>query len=128
MGLEGQPSLKLPGIFRFGLAPAGVGRPPEGRPACRLQGRIGARGASPQGSILRCSNKKFRRAVPPVNYFIEVSFILARRLVAQAAVQPLVVIVDFDVLKELPARLGLSRKDLIGRKGLGFQRAPRTLQ
>jgi hypothetical protein len=37
--------------------------------------------------------------------------------------QPLVVIVAFDVLKEVPARLRLGGKDLITRKGFGFQRA-----
>jgi hypothetical protein len=48
---------------------------------------------------------------------------LAGRLVAQAAVQPLVVIVAFEVLKEFPARLGLGGKDLIRGKRFGFQRA-----
>src|SRR5262245_21827175 len=48
-----------PGIFRFGLAPAGIGPWAGGLPGGghtrRLQGSIGARGASPQSSILRCS-------------------------------------------------------------------------
>jgi hypothetical protein len=48
---------------------------------------------------------------------------MSGRLVTQAAVQPLVVIVDFDVLEELPARFGLRREGVIARESLGFQRA-----
>ena len=51
-GIAGTLSPEPPGIFRFGLAPAApapglVGRR-EAATSCRLQGRIGARGASPQ--------------------------------------------------------------------------------
>ena len=43
-----------PGIFRFGLAPAGAGRPRKAAPPAVRKAAPGARGASPQGSILRC--------------------------------------------------------------------------
>src|SRR6516225_10378247 len=69
-----------PGIFRFGLAPAGAspraGGPPIGDHACRLQGCIGARGASSQSSILHCSIETLSLVSLNVNYSFKLCFIL----------------------------------------------------
>ena len=79
-----------PGIFRFGLAPAGAGPwaggPPGGDHACRLQGCIGARVGSPQSSILRWSIETLGLVGLYVNYSFELCFILTWRLIAQRAV------------------------------------------
>jgi hypothetical protein len=79
-----------PGIFRFGLAPAG----PAGGLVCRLEAvtpavckaHIGARGASPQSSILRCGVDTLPNVEPGVNYSVKLCFILTGRLVTQRAV------------------------------------------
>ena len=67
-----------PGIFRFGLAPAGTGPWAGGLPVGgrtrRLQGCIGARGASPQSSILRCSCDTLGQAHSSVNYRLKAVF------------------------------------------------------
>ena len=47
--------------------PGLVGRR-EAATSCRLQGRIGARGASPQGSILRCDLETLSWVDLNVNY------------------------------------------------------------
>ena len=73
-----------------------------------------------QGSILRGGSKNFGPAVSAVNYFFKIRLILARRLVAQAAMQPLVIVIAFEVLKELPARLSFGRKDWLAGKRFGL--------
>jgi hypothetical protein len=52
---------------------------------CRWQGRIGARGASPQSSILRYGIDTLPSVDPGVNYSLKLYFILAGRLVTQRA-------------------------------------------
>ena len=67
-----------PGIFRFRLAPAGTGARADGlpvdSPTCRLQECIGARGASPQSSILRCSVDTLGQAHSSVEYWNKTVF------------------------------------------------------
>ena len=120
-----------PGIFRIGLAPAGVGPwaggPPRGDHARRLQGFIGARGASPQSSILRCSIEILGLVGLNVNYLFKVCFIFPGALVSQRAVQALVVVVKLDVFEDLPSGLGLAAEELILWKRFCFQRAEECL-
>jgi hypothetical protein len=52
----------------------------------RLPGYIGARGASPQNSILRCNIETLGCVAFTVNYSFKLCFILARRPVSQRAV------------------------------------------
>src|SRR5271163_5082635 len=79
-----------PGIFRFRLAPAGAGPWAGGLPVRghtrRLQGCIGARGASPQSSILRCGVETLGWIAFNVNNPFKLCFIFVRRLVFQRAV------------------------------------------
>jgi hypothetical protein len=67
-----------PGIFRFRLAPAGTGARADGlpvdSPTCRLQECIGARGASPQSSILRCGVDTLGQAHSSVEYWNKTVF------------------------------------------------------
>ncbi len=75
--------------------------------ACRLQGRTGARVASPQSSIFRHSTSNVRRVDSDVNYAIELGFIPAWRLVIQGTVQTLGIVINLDVFEDLTPRLGL---------------------
>ena len=100
---------------------------PGGSRSRRLQGCIGARGASPQGSILRCSIDTLGYVDLTVNYSFKLCFILARRLVSQRAVQAPVILINLDVFEDLTPRLGLSGEELIVRKTLCFQRAEECL-
>ena len=59
--------------------------PVRGHTRC-LQGCMGARGASPQSSILRCNVETLRCIAFTVNYSLKLCFILARRPVSQRAV------------------------------------------
>ena len=70
-----------PGIFRFGLAPARsawLGAPPGSGHTCRLQGHIGARGASPQSSILGYGMDTLPSVDPGVNYSLKLYFHIGR--------------------------------------------------
>ena len=89
----------------------------------RLQGCIGARGASPQSSILRCNIDTLGYVDFTVNYSFKLCFILARRLVSQRAVQALVIVVNLDVFEDLAPRLGPAGEGLIIWKTLCFERA-----
>src|SRR6516165_4671689 len=103
-----------------GNRPWAGGLPVGGRTR-RLQGCNGARGASPQSSILRCNIDSLGYVDFTVNYSFKLCFIHARRLLTQRAVQTLVTVVNLDVFKDLAPCLGLAAEDLIVRKTLCFQ-------
>ena len=116
-----------PGIFRFGLAPAGAGLwaggPHIGGRARRLQGYSGVRVASPQSSILRCSIGTFSSVAFNVNYLYKLCFIFSGAMVSQRAVQALVVVIKLDVFEDFTPGLDPAAEDLVVWKTLCFQRA-----
>jgi hypothetical protein len=95
---------------------------PGGSYTRRLQGCIGARGASPQSSILRCNIDTLGCVDSTVNYSLKLvsywhgilypSALCRRRL-----------LVNLDVFEILTPRFSLASEDLIVRKTPCFQRA-----
>ena len=88
---QGTLSPEPPGIFRFGLAPAGPAGP-AGPPGS-------GHAASPQSSIFRYGMDTLPSVDPSVNYSVKLCFVLVRCLVAQRAMQAQVVIINLDIFE-----------------------------